>query len=46
MDGKGCRRDNVFGERWWHSVNAEEIYLNAYASVFRSHGPSASITKR
>jgi putative transposase len=33
MDGKGCRRDNVFVERLWKSVKYEEAYLRAYASV-------------
>lgn len=33
MDGRGCRRDNVFVERLWRSVKYEEVYLDAYASV-------------
>ncbi|CAG4885128.1 protein of unknown function [Georgfuchsia toluolica] len=33
MDGKGCRRDNVFVERLWRSVKYEEVYLKAYDSV-------------
>jgi putative transposase len=27
MDGKGCRRDNVFVERLWKSIKYEEVYL-------------------
>lgn len=30
MDGKGCWRDNVFGERLWKSIKYEEVYLRAY----------------
>ena len=33
MDGRGCRRDNVFVERLWRSIKYEEVYLHAYASV-------------
>ncbi len=33
MDGKGAWRDNVFVERLWRSINYEEVYLRAYASV-------------
>lgn len=33
MDGKGCWRDNVFVERLWKSIEYEEVYLHAYASV-------------
>ena len=33
MDGRGCRRDNVFVERLWRSVKYEEVYLHAYDSV-------------
>ncbi len=33
MDGKGCRRDNIFVERLWRSIKYEEVYLHAYASV-------------
>jgi putative transposase len=33
MDGKGCRRDNVFVERFWYSVKYEEVYLRAYEAV-------------
>lgn len=33
MDGKGAWRDNVFVERLWRSLNHEEVYLRAYASV-------------
>lgn len=33
MDGKGCRRDNVFVERLWRSVKYEVVYLKAYDSV-------------
>ena len=34
MDGKGAWRDNVFVERLWRSVKYEEVYLNAYESMF------------
>ena len=34
MDGKSAWRDNVFVERLWRSVKYEEVYLNAYESVF------------
>ena len=33
MDGKGCWRDNVIGERFWKSIKYEEVYLHAYDSV-------------
>ena len=33
MDGKGQYFDNIFIERFWHSYNYEEMYLNAYDSV-------------
>ena len=33
MDGKGSRRDNVFVERLWRSVEHDEVYLRAYATV-------------
>ncbi len=33
MDGKGAWRDNVFGDRLWHSVKYEEVYLHAYKTV-------------
>ena len=33
MDGKGCRRDNVFIERMWRSMKYEEVYLHAYENV-------------
>lgn len=33
MDGKEAWRDNVFVERIWKSVQYEEVYLCAYASV-------------
>jgi putative transposase len=31
-DGKGCWRDNVFIERFWRSLNYEDVYLRAYTS--------------
>jgi Transposase and inactivated derivatives len=34
MDGRGRCLDNIFIERLWRSVKYEEIYLNAYESVF------------
>ena len=34
MDGKGCRRGNVFVERLWKSVKYEGVYLNGYDAVF------------
>jgi len=34
MDGCGAWRDNVFSERWWWSLKREEVYLNAYDSVW------------
>ena len=33
MDGRGRWRDNVFVERIWKSIQYEEVYLHAYASV-------------
>ncbi len=33
MDGRGCRRDNVFVERLWRSIKYEEVYLHAYDSA-------------
>ena len=33
MDGKGRWRDNVFVERIWKSIQYEEVYLHACASV-------------
>lgn len=33
MEGRGCRRDNVFVERLWRSVKYEEVYLRAYETV-------------
>jgi len=33
MDGKGCRRDNVFVERLWRIIKYDEVYLKAYESV-------------
>lgn len=36
MDGKGRRVDNVFVERFWKSVQYEEVYLHAYDSVPRA----------
>ncbi len=33
MDGKECRRDNVFVERLWRSIKYEEVYLHAYEAV-------------
>jgi putative transposase len=33
MDGKGCRRDNVFVERIWRTIKYEEVHLRAYESV-------------
>lgn len=36
MDGKGAWRDNVFVERLWRSVKYEEVYLNAYESMFHA----------
>jgi putative transposase len=33
MDGRGCRRDNVFIERLWKSIKYEEVYLRAYETV-------------
>lgn len=33
LDGKGAWRDNIFVERLWRSLNHEEVYLRAYASV-------------
>src|SRR5574340_900598 len=37
MDGKGCWRDNVFVERLWKSIEYEEVYLHAYATVSAAH---------
>jgi len=37
MDGKGCRRDNVFVERLWKSLKYEEVYLQAYETVSAAH---------
>ena len=33
MDRKGAWRDNVFVERFWHSLKYEEVYLRAYKSA-------------
>jgi len=33
MDGKGCWRDNVFVERFWKTLEYEEVYLHAYDGV-------------
>ena len=33
MDGKGRDLDNIFIERLWRSLNYEDIYIKAYASV-------------
>ena len=33
MDGTGCWRDNVFGERRWQSVKYEEVYVRAYDRI-------------
>ena len=33
MDGKGAWRDNVFVERLWRTIEYEEVYLWACASV-------------
>ncbi len=33
MDGKGAWRDNVFVERFWRTINYEEVYLRAYDGV-------------
>jgi putative transposase len=33
MDGKGCWRDNVFGERLWRTIKWEHVYLHAYVSM-------------
>ena len=33
MDGKGCRRDNVFIERVWRSIKYEKVSLHAYETV-------------
>ena len=33
MDGKGRWCDNVFMERFWRSIQYEEVYLHAYESV-------------
>ena len=34
MDGKGAWRDNVFVERLWKSIKYEEVFLQAYDTVF------------
>jgi transposase InsO family protein len=33
MDGRGRWRDNVFIEPLWRSIQYEEVYLRAYASI-------------
>ena len=33
VDGKGCRRDNVFVERLWKTIKYQHVYLHAYDSV-------------
>ena len=38
MDGKGLWADNVFVERFWHSIKYEAIYLHANESVSAAHG--------
>ena len=42
MDGKGCRRDNVFIERFWKTLKYEEVFLRAYDTV---SGARASIVR-
>jgi hypothetical protein len=57
MDGKGCWRDNVFGERLWRSVKYEGVYLKAFNGVsaarqscrglgFLQRAPAAPDTRR
>ena len=36
MDGKGAWRDNRMIERFWRSIQYEEIYLHAYTNVPRA----------
>ena len=38
MDGKGRRRGNVLIERFWRSIQYEEVYLHAYESVSEARG--------
>jgi putative transposase len=33
MDGKGAWRDNVVVERFWRSIEYEEVYIHAYTNV-------------
>jgi putative transposase len=33
IDGKDAWRDNVFVERFWRSIEYEEVYLRAYESA-------------
>ena len=36
MHGKGRYSDNIFVERLWRTVNYEEVYLKAYATVLEA----------
>jgi hypothetical protein len=33
MDGRGARRDNVFVERMWMTINYEEVHVRADESI-------------
>lgn len=33
MDGKGAWRDTIFALRLWRTIQYDEVYLHAYASV-------------
>ena len=37
MDGRGRCFDNIFIERWWRSLQYEEVYLRDYARVPDAH---------
>jgi putative transposase len=39
MDNKGAWRDNVFLERFWRTMQYEEIYLHAYEGVGEARQP-------
>ena len=37
LEGKGCCRDNVWGERLWKSLQYEKVYRHAYDTVRAAH---------
>jgi putative transposase len=43
MDGKGCRRDNVFVERIWRTIKYEEVYLRKYIEFYNQTRPHSGL---